>query len=353
MKIHIPHKDLPITNKKSLFILTRPFLKDNLWQFNPEEFYKNNFSEDTFQYEVNINFADVVLLPFSINFYFETKRQILLEEINAICKSRNIKAYGYISGDFGIQFPEFSNIIYFRQGGFKSKLSIQNKGFPVALSDHFQRIFQLEAPVPTEKETLAVIGFCGHATLSSTKRFKELLKCVLENGKRFFKNPLNKVYEPLFASAYERAKLLSYFEKSDTVKTNFIYRENYRGGAVSEAQRTKTTIEYYNNILASNYVLCVRGAGNFSVRLYETLMLGKIPVFVNTDCLLPFEDQINWKNHVVWVEWKDRGNIAKLVAEFHSNLSTDEFVHLQIANRKLWKETLSVKGMLEMIANDL
>ena len=116
---------------------------------------------------------------------------------------------------------------------------------------------------------------------------RDRVKCVLENGKRFTKNPFNTVYEPLFASAYERAKLLSYFVKSDKVKTNFIYRENYRGGAITTEQRTKTTLEYYNNILESDYVLCVRGAGNFSVRLYETLMMGKIPVFVNTDCLLP------------------------------------------------------------------
>ena len=343
MKIYIAHKEIPIQNRKALFVLTRPFFIEFKW--------KTNATEDIFQYEVAINNAAIVLLPFSINFYFDTKQQILLEEVNAICKASNKKAYGYISGDFGIQLPEFSNIIYFRQGGFKSQLSNQNKGFPVALSDHFQRLFKLESPIPNKKQDLPVIGFCGHATLSNSKRFKELVKCILENGKRFIKKPFNKVYEPLLASAYERAKLLSYFEQSTKVKTNFIYRENYRGGAVSEEQRTKTTVEYYNNILASDYVLCVRGAGNFSVRLYETLMMGKIPIFVNTDCLLPFEDKINWKNHVVWVEWKNRKNIAELVADFHSNLSSDEFVHLQISNRKLWKVTLSVKGMLEMVSS--
>ena len=78
-------------------------------------------------------------------------------------------------------------------------------------------------------------------------------------------------------------------------------------------------------------------------------MMGKIPVFVNTDCLLPFEEPINWKKHVVWVDWEDRKNIAQRVADFHANVSVDEFVHLQISNRKLWKETLSVEGMLEIM----
>lgn len=341
LKIYIAHKDMPIKNKKSLFILTRPFLKDSNWQ---------STSNENFQYEIDINKAAIVLLPFSINHYFESKQNFLLEEINAICVQNKIKAYGYIGGDFGVKFPEFSNIMYFRQGGFKSQLSENNKGFIVGLSDHFQGIYKIENPIPKPRVNLPIVGFCGHATFSPSKRGKEIVKCFLENVKRFIKNPLAKVYEPLFASAYERAKLLKSFENSNQVKTNFIYRKNYRGGAITDAQRTKTTLEYYDNIISSDYVLCVRGAGNFSVRFYETLMMGKIPVFVNTDCLLPFEDKINWKNHVVWVEWKDRENIAQLVADFHANLSDDEFVHLQMSNRKLWKETLSVEGMLEMLA---
>ncbi|MFC4739546.1 exostosin family protein [Flavobacterium ponti] len=344
MKVYIAHKNIPIKNKKSLFILTRPFLKDLNWQ---------SVSNEYFQYEVDVNKADIVLLPFSINHYFESKQDFLLKEINEICIQNNIKAYGYIGGDFGFQFKEFSNIIYFRQGGFKSQLSNKNKGFPVGLSDHFQGIFKLENPIPNEKKAFPLIGFCGHATVSNVKRFKEILKCSIENGKRFMKNPFNKVYEPLFASAYERAKLLASLDNSNQVKTNFIYRNHYRGGALTEEERTKTTIEYYNNILESDYILCIRGAGNFSVRLYETLMLGKIPIFINTDCLLPFDDKIDWKKHVVWVEWKDRKNLAQIVSHFHANLSTDEFVHLQLNNRKLWKETLSVEGMLAMISNDI
>lgn len=344
LKIYIAHKDIPIKSKKSLFILTRPFLKDSNWQ---------SISTEKFQYEIDINKAAIVLLPFSINYYFESNQSHLLTEINSICIQNKIKAFGYVGGDFGVKFPEFSNIIYFRQGGFKSQLSENNTGFIVGLSDHFQRLYQQENIKPALKKEVPVIGFCGHASHSILKKRKEQLKFIVENAKRFTRNPLNAIYEPLFASAYERAKLLDSLMRSDGVKTNFIFRENYRGGAISEAERTKTTLEYYDNILSSDYVLCVRGAGNFSVRFYETLMMGKIPIFVNTDCLLPFENQIDWRKHVVWIEWNERKDIAQLVADFHNRLSDDEFVHLQINNRKLWKETLSVAGILEMISNDI
>lgn len=352
MNIYIAHKDIPINNKKSLFMLTRPFFTETDWCKSGVDI-ENITSIKKVAYTFDIQNADIVLLPFSINFYFNTKKNELLEQINEVCKTLKINAFGYISGDFGIVFPEFSNIIYFRQGGFKSQLSTKNKGFIVGLSDHFQRLYQKETIIPSFKKDLPTIGFCGHASLSFSKKIKENFKCLLENGKRFFKNPFNNVYEPLFASAFERAKLLKILENSNEVKTNFIYRKHYRGGAISIEKRTSTTLEYYNNIIESDYILCVRGAGNFSVRLYETLMMGKTPVFVNTDCLLPFEDKIDWKKHVVWIEWKDRKKIAQKVAHFHTTLSDNEFVHLQISNRKLWKETLSVNGILEMISNDI
>ncbi len=352
MKIYIPNIDFKNTNKKELFILTRPFLDDNSWINSDELKSRWELISTDYQLVEVLNEAHLVLVPLSINYYFWRNKKQDLDNLNQKCKLNNIKAYGYISGDFGINFPDFSNIIYFRLGGFKSQVSEKNLGFPFSVSDHFQKYFKETDPIPTPKKEFPVIGFCGHATVSNSKRIKEIVKFLLENLKRFFKNPFRKDWETLFASAFERAKILNSLEKSTLVKTNFIYRKNYRAGAISEKDREKTTLEYYQNISDSDYVLCVRRGGNFSVRFYETLLMGKIPIFINTDCLLPFEKQINWKNHVVWIEWKDRKNCAQLVSDFHNKLSETEFINLQINNRKLWKEKLSVPGMLKTIEND-
>ena len=352
MNIFIPYISFPTKDKRALFILTRPFYSEKGWGNNIIVNNKWNLGND-FSFTDNIEKAQMVLIPFSINTYFAENKEEELKNINTLCVQYNIKAYGFIGGDFGTAFPEFSNITYYRMGGFKKQLSDKNKGFPVSFSDHFQRLFDQETIMPSAKKEVPIVGFCGHATTSLTKRLKEIAKCLLENSKRFFTKPFRKDYEPLFASAYERAKLLRYFEKSRFINTDFIYRKKYRAGAITKTQREITSLEYYQNIHQSDYILCVRGGGNFSVRLYETLMLGKIPIFVDTDCLLPFEETINWKNHVVWVAWKDRKRTATIVSNFHYQLSEDDFVNMQLNNRKLWKETLSVRGMLEMISNDI
>lgn len=349
MNIFIAHTHYPVKDKRLLFIMTRPFYSDGGWVDDAKEKERRGINASDFHLVEKIELAQIVLLPFSINFYYQQNKLKDLAHLNALCKLNNLTAFGYIYDDFGVAFPEFSNIVYFRMSGFKSQLSAKNKGIHVPLSDHFQRIFKKETITPNPKKALPIIGFCGHASNSLKKRLKEILIFGRENCKRFFQNPLRKDWEPYFASSFERAKLLKTFEKSSLVTTNFIYRDQYRAGAKSVDDLERTTTEYYENILNSDYVLCIRGAGNFSVRFYETLMMGRIPIFVNTDCLLPFEDEIHWKNHVVWVEWKDRKNIATIVSEFHKNITNEDFITMQINNRNLWKETLSLNNLMHYL----
>lgn len=343
MTIYIPQINFLNPNRKSLFILTRPFYTEHGWK-NDENVKKRWQVSDDFRYTSNLEEADVLFIPNPINTYSKQE----LNSLNELCIALNIQGYGYVSGDFGKQYPEFSHLIYFRMGGFKSQLSIKNQGFPVAISDYCQNnTIELR-----EMQKQPVIGFCGHAQLSYWKALKKQLVFIKENVLRFLNNTLRKDYEPLFSSGFQRAKLLQKFEQSPFVKTNFIYRKQYRAGAITPSERQKTTQEYFENIKNSDYVLCVRGGGNFSVRLYETLMMGRIPIFVNTDCLLPFEGNIDWKKHVVWVEWSDRNHIPEIVVEFHNKLSNGMFKELQQANRILWKETLSVNNMLKLLKSN-
>lgn len=334
---------------RELFILTRPFSTKSGWGNNQACFARWGIQDDSIRCTEKPEEASILFMPYSVNQYVNTGHVHLIEAYSQLCVKFGIQGYAYISGDFGIRFPEFESITYFRMGGFRSQLSSCNQGFPVVLSDQLLRIYGNDQIVIRRKKQKPLIGFCGHASHSSKKKWMELLKVAKENVVRFIANPLRKDWEPFFASAWQRASILTDLERADQVATNFIYREHYRAGAITETERQKTTVEYYDNIRDSDYVLCLRGGGNFSVRLYETLMMGRIPVLVNTDCLMPFPDQINWKDHVVWVEWCDRNRIPERVYAFHTQITADEFIQRQLNNRKLWEEKLSVKGLLTML----
>ena len=133
--------------------------------------------------------------------------------------------------------------------------------------------------------------------------------------------------------------------------TNFILRDQFYGGAVVMSDgawdvelKRRVRAEYIDNVLGSDYTLCLRGTGNYCHRLYETLCCGRIPVFVNTDCVLPYDFAADWRQHCVWVEESEMDRLPEKVAAFHEALSPTDFIDLQHACRAFWQRWLSPEG---------
>jgi len=111
--------------------------------------------------------------------------------------------------------------------------------------------------------------------------------------------------------------------------------------------------EFVENLRRSDYVLCARGGGNFSYRLYEALSAGRIPLFVDTDCVLPFEDEIDWRSLCVWVDERDVATVAEAVAARHRELGADGFEQAQRECRRVWEEYLSPEGFYGRFARPI
>lgn len=146
-----------------------------------------------------------------------------------------------------------------------------------------------------------------------------------------------------------RARALRLLREHNGVETNFVERERFLGGAIVRGRLDVETMqrvrrEYVRNLVESDYVVCTRGSGNFSYRLYEALSCGRIPVFVDTDCVLPYDFRLDWREHCVWVGQDELESIGDRVAEFHERLGEREFGELQRACRRLWEEYLAPEG---------
>jgi hypothetical protein len=348
-KVFVTDFDKNKYQPRGLFPLVRPFYypKTSRWEINTENLMRWNCLNLNIEIADSIDDADFILVSEPLNHHHNPEKYKQLEDLNSNCVTQNIQAYVYIEGDYGKVHPQFSNIVYYRMGGFKTQLDKNNKVLSPMLTDQLTFLFDRNTILLREKTEKPTVGFCGHASVSIPKLMYEKLKLIQLNLNRAFKKDFN--WEPLFSSAYERLKILNALDKANEVNTNFIFRGKYRAGSSTKDEQVKTTKEYFNNIVESDYIICLRGSGNFSVRFYETLMMGRIPIFVNTDCLLPFEDEIDWKQHVVWVEWKDRGKVASVISDFHKNISKDRFKEMQLENRNLFLSRLSLKNYLERL----
>ena len=93
-----------------------------------------------------------------------------------------------------------------------------------------------------------------------------------------------------------RKKLVSAFENSALMNCNFIKRNSFWGGKPQDAGLRS---DFWNNLQENQFALAPRGAGNFSMRFYQALSVGRIPVLINTNTALPFSNWIPWKKFIV------------------------------------------------------
>ena len=125
-----------------------------------------------------------------------------------------------------------------------------------------------------------------------------------------------------------REKICQYFSDSG-LKTNFIF-------CLQDNQKK----EFEDNMNRNLFTLCYRGRGNFSVRFYETLMRGRIPIQINSFSLFPYEDEIDYSEIGIFIEEEDlyTTNIEKIVKDYYNSKSADELLQIQKNNRRIYEE---------------
>lgn len=180
-----------------------------------------------------------------------------------------------------------------------------------------------------------VVGYCGYSGNFKSQLEQKINQCLFNR------------FQP--SGYYLRWLALKRLSENKNIKTNFIIRRYFWNGVYRDKKLDITKAmcsrhEFVQNIIDSDYVLCTRGSGNFSYRLYETLSLGRIPIFVDTDCVLPYDSYIDWKKFVVWIDQSEINQVAERVFSFHASLTPSSFRKLQLDCRKLWEEWLSPHG---------
>lgn len=293
-----------------------------------------------FEIVANESDSDVVILPMSWNYYsMYEKTEVVLKYYNTLPTYK--KVISFVFGDLGCKVPDSFKGLVYRVSGLKSKLPITHKGIPVFIKDPILTYFPKENPYFRSFSTKPVVGFCGQAQSFGFQTIEEVFKRGLKNALSIL-GIRNQDTDQLIPTTYFRWKVLKRITKSNSINSNFIIRDTYRAGVTVEKETHETTLQFYNNIKHSDYVVCMRGAGNFSTRFYETMAMGRIPVFVNTDCFLPLEDFIDWKQHVVWVNYNERHLIVDKIVAFHTLHNESSLNALFLKNRRLWEDYLQL-----------
>ena len=322
--------------------ILRPFLPNN--RFN--EF---GIDDDIIKLVENIEDSDICLLPMAWNYYLNTNQVDKAKKIIHMAQSENKKILVWVKGDYFISIPNYDHLISMYYSTYQSKSTDNTVPLPVIIRDPLS-FLELDTISLRAFNTTPSIGFCGQADSNMIISSIKTARLAWKNIKYF--SHLSKFYPgTLTPPTYLRKKALNILDKTDKIITDFIPRDRYMGGeSKNKCAIKRLKKDFFQNIENTDYTLCIRGTGNFSARLYETLALGRIPVFINTDCILPFNNEIDWKKHLVWVEINEINNIEEKIYTFHDSLTHNSFQLLQEENRMLWEKYFKFSGFFKQLS---
>ncbi len=252
------------------------------------------------------------------------------------------------------------NAIVFRTSFNRSQRRPNEFAMPAWCDDFMEKYLDSRLTLRAKSEKPAV-GFCGiaYSPRASIGRVKTLcLQGHVLPAINELRTLLSFCQAEVFGckiadsnrGSFLRRRVMRLLSKSELVETNFIVRDHFAGGAISGDGKwdgdlfQKVRQDYVHNMLDSDYALCVRGAGNFSWRFYEAMSCGRVPLFIDTDCGLPYDWLMDWRQQFVWVEEQDVPSVAERLVRFHNSLSPEDFQNLQINCRKWWEDWLSPVG---------
>jgi hypothetical protein len=87
-------------------------------------------------------------------------------------------------------------------------------------------------------------------------------------------------------------------------------------------------------------VCCPRGAGLNSIRFFETLGYGRIPILISDDVVLPLEYQVNYDRFVLRVPEGQMANIGVLLHDWMDKIPPGEMAQKCAAARQAWDDYL-------------
>ena len=136
-----------------------------------------------------------------------------------------------------------------------------------------------------------------------------------------------------------RQSCINRFQKSKKITTKIISRSGFWGGKPND----KNYIEdFENNVKETHFTLCNRGKGNFSIRFYQILSMGRIPILIDSDMVFPFEKEIDWENLIV--KSKSESKLIRKLLDFWETKSDKEIQEIQTKCKKIHEEYFELKS---------
>ena len=91
-------------------------------------------------------------------------------------------------------------------------------------------------------------------------------------------------------------------------------------------------------------MICPRGYGLNSFRLYECFQLGCVPVVISDKFYLPWTDELNWEDFSVLIHENEIDTAYKKLKE----IPDEKYKKMKKIGKKIYKQQFSMDGMTKI-----
>jgi len=333
-----------LNGQRELHLIASYFKREDVGDtlFSSDEILEN-FAYKNFCFVSNITESHYVLIPHPIKQH-NPEIDTYLSKVRDLVNKNKKKIVVFIGGD--LSHNVFIDDMIVLKGSQYGRLKKRNEIIvPPFIQDLGTRHgFQIR-----RKSLLPVVGFCGWADfsgkLSWVKYYFKILAINL--SKIIFHNSNLEVFKK---GIFFRRKAIEVVRKSSILKSNIIIRKSFSGNLKTVSKSVgEVRDEYVKNIIGSDFILAPKGDGNFSLRFYETLSMGRIPVFIDTDCVLPLEKYINYEDVLVRIPYQNIDKLDFIIRGAYDSWSEEEFISKQKMARELFLSSLRYDSFFNLL----
>lgn len=289
--------------------------------------------------------AQFGILPADWKHYLRAGAEELAREFVRLCRMHRLRPVVLFHDDSDMPIP-LDDCVILRTSLRATRRSRFELALPAWHVDHVEAI---GGELPLQKwKVRPVVGFCGLSRGAGQASLPVRIGRSFTAWKKY-----RRWVDPLDL----REEALGVIERDPRVEPRIVRRVSFYGGAINEGVFDVEALQarrrdFVENILESDYGLSIRGHGNYSFRLYETLCLGRIPLLIDTESVLPFENAQEWRDLLVRVPEARLGELVDRSLEFHGR-NHEHFEELQRRCRTFWSQWLSPGGFVSRLADVL
>jgi hypothetical protein len=116
-------------------------------------------------------------------------------------------------------------------------------------------------------------------------------------------------------------------------------------------ERDTSSLEsYYSGLMnMSKFILCPQGFGVSSIRLFEAMSFGRIPIVISDEAKLPLEDEIDY-NFLIRIEEDNIESIEKRIKDYKQEYNLSE---MSVKARSVWEDWFAPKKIGKFLIKTL